>query len=360
MESTNMIKGNAIVLTNGWLDNIHAKTAHGLLRGSKRFQILGIIDSKHAGKNAGEVLDGKPLNIKIYATTAEFLENHSPKPQFCIVGVAVHGGRLPDSLRGEIIQAMQNGMSIVCGLHSFLSDDPEFRRIAEDMNVELIDVRKPRPAKELRFWSGEIFSVKTPRIAMLGMDCAIGKRTTGQFLVEACNRNGIKTEMIYTGQTGWMQGYKHGFIFDSTVNDFIGGEIERVIIECERESAPDLMLIEGQSSLRNPSGPCGSEFLKSGNAKEVILQHAPGRKYFDGVENVHGIIPPVQDEIELIRFYGARTLAVTLNEEGMSDSEMSAYQKELSKKLNIPVVRPLKEGVDGLLPVIRDFIAKSK
>jgi len=68
----------------------------------------------------------------------------------------------------------------------------------------------------------------------------------------------------------------------------------------------------------------------------------------------------VEDEIELIRFYGARTLAVTLNEEGMNDAEMEAIQKELSKKLNIPVVRPLKEGVDGLLPVIRDFIAECK
>lgn len=360
MESTEMTKGTAIVLTNGWLDDIHAKTAHGLLRGSKRFQILGIIDSKHAGKNAGEVFNRKPLGIKVYANIAEFLKNESPKPKYCIVGVAVHGGRLPDSLRGEIIQAMQNGLSIVCGLHSFLSDDPEFQRIATELNVELIDVRKPRPTKELRFWTGEIYSVKTPRIAMLGMDCAIGKRTTGQFLVETCLKNGIKTEMIYTGQTGWMQGYKHGFIFDATVNDFIGGEIERVIVECERESSPDLMLIEGQSSLRNPSGPCGSEFLKSGNVKGVILQHAPGRKYFDGVEHAHGLIPPVENEIELIRFYGARTLAVTLNEEELNDAEMKVSQKELSKKLNIPVVRPLKENMDALLPVIRDFIAESK
>ena len=67
-----------------------------------------------------------------------------------------------------------------------------------------------------------------------------------------------------------------------------------------------------------------------------------------------------EDEIELIRFYGARTLAVTMNEEGLNVTEIKAYQKDLSKKLNIPVVRPLKENLDGLIPVIRDFIAESK
>jgi uncharacterized NAD-dependent epimerase/dehydratase family protein len=99
------------------------------------------------------------------------------------------------------------------------------------------------------------------------MDCAVGKRTTGTLLLELCRKNGIKAEMIYTGQTGWMQGLKHGFIFDATVNDFISEEIERVIIECDRESSPDLILIEGQSSLRNPSGPCGSDILLSGDVK---------------------------------------------------------------------------------------------
>ncbi|MFQ5583253.1 MAG: DUF1611 domain-containing protein [Calditrichia bacterium] len=355
-----MVQGTAIILTNGWLDNIHAKTAHGLLRGSRRFHVKAIVDSKHAGKHAGEIISDVSNNIPVYKNVSETLDKLTATPQYCIVGVAVHGGRMPESLRGEILSAMRNGMSVVCGLHTFLSDDREFSKVASEEGVDLIDIRKPTPTANLHFWTGEIYSVKTPRIAMLGMDCAIGKRTTAQFLVETCLRNGIKTEMIYTGQTGWLQGYKYGFIFDATVNDFIGGEIERVILECEREAAPQLMLIEGQSSLRNPSGPCGSEFLVSGDVKGVILQHAPGRKYFDGVERPEGILPPVEEEIELIRLYGAKTLAITLNEEGWDDEKMRSYQKELAGKLSLPVVRPLTEGVEGLLPVIRQYIKESK
>ena len=42
---------------------------------------------------------------------------------------------------------------------------------------------------------------------------------------------------ITSGQTGWMQGGKYGFILDSTVNDFVSGELEKAIVECDREMA---------------------------------------------------------------------------------------------------------------------------
>jgi uncharacterized NAD-dependent epimerase/dehydratase family protein len=353
-----MIKGTAIVLTNGWLKNIHAKTAHGLLRGSQRFQILSLIDPVYSGRDAGEVLNGKPMGIPIISNVKESLTIIPQKPKYCIVGVALHGGKMPDSLRSEIIEAMRNGLSVVCGLHTYLSEDPELQQVSAESQVEIIDVRKPRMIKDLQFWTGEIYKIDTPRIALLGTDCASGKRTTGKMILEICQKNGIKTEMIYTGQTGWMQGFKHGFMFDATANDFIGGEIERVIIECVKESNPDLILIEGQGSLQNPSGPCGSEFLLSGNVKAVILQHTPGRKYFDGFDHLRREIPAPQQEIELIKFYGAETLAVTLSEEGLNNGEMREYQNELSKKNSIPVVRPMKQGVESLLPIIQKYIDK--
>ena len=60
-----MQKSNAIILTAGYLDSPSGKTAHGLIRGTDRFDILAVIDEKHAGKDAGEMLDGKRRNIPI-------------------------------------------------------------------------------------------------------------------------------------------------------------------------------------------------------------------------------------------------------------------------------------------------------
>jgi uncharacterized NAD-dependent epimerase/dehydratase family protein len=344
-----MIEGDSLVYTNGLLHTNFAKTCHGLLRGGKRFKILGVIDQVHYGKDVG---------VQVFRSVSDFMDQHQLQPRYFVVGVAFPGGQLPASCRGEIVHAMKHGMSIVCGLHQFLGDDPEFKRISEEEGVKLIDIRKPFPTSELHFWDGSIFSVKTPKIAVLGTDCAIGKRTTSRFLWETCNTNGIKTEMIYTGQTGWMQGYDHGFILDATPNDFVGGEIERVILECDRKTSPDLIVIEGQSSLMNPAGPCGSEFLLSGNVKGVILQHSPARTYFEDLENVGCIIPPLEKEIELIRMFGAEVLAITLNEENMEESAMLTYQKQLEQKLSIPINRPLKNGVEALIPVIRDFIKR--
>ncbi len=48
-------KPRAIVLTNGMLAEQGAKTAHGLIRGTERFEVAGVIDYLQAGKDAGEV-----------------------------------------------------------------------------------------------------------------------------------------------------------------------------------------------------------------------------------------------------------------------------------------------------------------
>jgi len=353
-----MVSGSAVILTNGLLDGHHAKTAHGLLRGSERFNILAVVDPVYAGRDIRQIIISLEKEVPIFRDISETLEYLPAIPDYCIIGVALHGGILPDSFRSVIIQAIQNGISIVSGLHTFLNNDPEFKDLAEQHHVKLIDVRKPPPLAELHFWEGESLKIKIPRIALLGTDCVIGKRTTGNLLKEVCQENGIRTELIYTGQTGWMQGLKYGFIFDAVINDFIGGEIEKQVMLCARDTKPDLILLEGQSSLRNPSGPCGSEFLLSGNCKGVILQHAPGRKYFDGMEKLKFLIPPVEEEIELIKMYGSQTLAVTLNEENMTETRLREYQKQLHNTLSIPVIRPLKGEMSRLMPTINNYIEK--
>ena len=44
------IKGNAVVLTNGKFNSKSAKTAHGLIRGSNRFNVVAVIDSSFSEK----------------------------------------------------------------------------------------------------------------------------------------------------------------------------------------------------------------------------------------------------------------------------------------------------------------------
>lgn len=355
-----MNKEKAIVLTNGWLKGNSAKTAHGLIRGSDRFEILAIIDFACAGQDAGMVLEGQAAGIPVFESVQAFVQAHSEKADYCLIGVAMAGGVLPDSFRGELKTALEHGISLISGLHAYLQDDAEFVRLAHENQSKLIDIRRPRPASELQFWTGKILELKTPRIAFLGTDCAIGKRTTTRLVLNACQEAGIKTEMVYTGQTGWMQSGKYGLILDATLNDFVSGEIERAVLECADDAQPDLILIEGQSALRNPTGPCGSEIICSAKVHGVILQHAPGRLYFKGTEDYGCEVPDPLTEIELIRMYGAPVIAVTLNEGEMEETELLNYQQELQSRLDIPVVRPLGEGVEKLVEIARGLISTSE
>ena len=346
----------ALILTNGRLDTEDAKTAHGLIRGTSRFQIVGVIDPLSAGKDAGEVLDGRHRNIPVYASIAEYGEFTNLTPDFGIVGVALSGGKLPDDWHNILLEAVAKRINIISTMHHPISDIPVLRNAAHRYGVQIIDIRKPKRIEDLHFWSGEIYKIRTPKIAVLGMDCCIGKRTTGRLIEEMCRENGIRAEMIYTGQTGWLQGYQYGFILDATLNDFVSGELEHAIVRCARESSPDLILIEGQSGLRNPSGPCGMEIIVSGDVKGVVLQHAPFRIHFDELEKLGCRLPDITDEIKLIKMYGAETLAVALNGEGGRPQELIRYQQALARQLGIPVMRPLAEGVSALLTVIRRFL----
>jgi uncharacterized NAD-dependent epimerase/dehydratase family protein len=350
---------NAIVITGGYLDTISAKTAHGLIRGTERFTIVGVIDHKYPGRDAGEILDGKKRNIPIYASLRDFISTGKEKAVYCVVGVATKGGVIPDSLKSTLKEALENGFSIVNGLHEYVSDIPELAGLAAKKGLEIIDVRKPKKIKDLHFWTGRIKEVKCPKIAVLGTDCAMGKRTTTRFLVEAMRKAGYKAEMVYTGQTGWMQGARYGFVFDSTLNDFISGEMEHAVVTCYHEAKPDIIFIEGQSSLRNPSGPAGAEWIVSADATAVVLQHHPPRKQYKDMEYYPAYIPHPKDEIALIKIYGAPTVALTINTSKMTEQDARNSAREYQKELGIPVVLPLEDGVESLVPVFEEIIKNS-
>jgi len=188
------------------------------------------------------------------------------------------------------------------------------------------------------------------------MDCAIGKRTTARLITQAASKKGLKTELIFTGQSGWLQGGKYGFIFDSTLNDFVAGELEHQILSCVKNENPDLIILEGQSGLKNPYGPCGTEFIVSAGAKGIILQIDPSRKYFDGLE-VHKLkIGSIEDEIKIINLYGAEVIAITLHTSYLNQKKIEVLKQNLNQNLGIPIIAPLIEDEKTLLKPVNQFL----
>jgi uncharacterized NAD-dependent epimerase/dehydratase family protein len=349
------VKETALLLTAGLLAEGNAKTAHGLIRGPSRFRLLGVVDDRHAGRDAGEVLDGRCRDLPCFASLDAALAALDETPDWLVVGVALHGGRLPRRIRAILLDGVRRGIGAVNGLHQQLADDEDLTAAAAASGAKLHDIRRTKRFAELRFWNGDALRLTVPRVAVLGTDCALGKRTTATFLLDGLRRRGLATELVTTGQTGWLQGHRHGFILDATPNDFVTGELERAVVACAEEEKPDLILLEGQSGLRNPSGPCGAELLLAAGAKGVVLQHAPGRAFFDGCEPLEARIPPIDDEIELVRRFGAEVLGIGLNGENLDRDALAAEARRLAQRLGLPISRPLEDGGEPLLDAVERF-----
>ncbi|MGA7464752.1 DUF1611 domain-containing protein, partial [Mycobacterium sp.] len=216
----------AIVYCEGVFGEQDGKTANGLVRHSQKYEILSVIDSLRAGVDAGKFLDGTANGIPVLASLAESISHAGRIPDYLICGLAPADGLLSDEQRVVLLDGIARGMHIINGLHEFLNDDAEFVVAAVIAGVTITDVRRPKAKRDLHLFSGRIFDVTCPRIAILGTDGAIGKRTTATLLVQALNARGVKAVMVGTGQTTLIQGGKYGVALDALVPQFCSGEVE--------------------------------------------------------------------------------------------------------------------------------------
>jgi uncharacterized NAD-dependent epimerase/dehydratase family protein len=352
-----MPEGNAVVWCEGAFTSTYGKTAHGLVRRTRRYVVEAVIDSTCAGRDAGEVLDGRPVGIPVVPSLDAALraaEDAGKPASHLVIGVATDGGVLPPAGREVVAAALREGLNVDCGLHEFLGDDPELSALAERHGARIRDVRRPPARGDLHFFDGRIDEVGSWRVAILGTDSAVGKRTTAWLLVDALEELGRSVVMLGTGQTAWMQGADYSIVLDSLVNDFVAGEIEHMVWSAWDECRPDVMVLEGQGSIMHPAFPGGFEILAAARPHVVVVQHAPGRRDYDGFPGrpVHPLAYQIR-AIELVG--GAPVVAVALNREGLDDDGVHEAQARLVAETGLPVHDPLREGGG---PLARSLLAQ--
>jgi len=348
------LDGNAIVYCQDAFNTPNGKTAHGLVRFTNRYKVVGVIDRNYAGKDSGKVLDQRENHIPIYESFDQAINQLNDKGieiQYFVIGLAPDGGRLPEAAKETVRKALKAGLNIDSGLHDFLSNDPELVALAQSKNVNIRDVRKTPDRNHLHFFTGEIEKVNCLKLAVLGTDSAIGKRTTAWLLVQGLEKQGRKAEMIGTGQTAWMQGAKYSMIMDSCINDFVSGEIEHAVVSAWKNENPDVIVIEGQGSLMNPAYPGGFEILAAGRPDYVILQHAPTRVEYDGFPGYK--LHDLQTQINAIKVISGReVIAVTLNHEGLQPDEIPVACQKVTHDTGLPCFDVLQDGPDELVKLI--------
>ena len=188
-----------------------------------------------------------------------------------IVGVATHGGRLHASRSAEAAprgdREAASRSSTDCT--SWPRRMPEIAEAARRKGVTITDVRNPAEEAAAALLDGRgAAPAGAPRGGprdRLRARQAHDDEDAGRGLRGGA---GLATEWIYTGQTGWLQGAPFGFVLDAPPERLRHRASSSTrSSSCARELSPELILLEGQSALRNPSGPCGSELVLAGGAK---------------------------------------------------------------------------------------------
>jgi uncharacterized NAD-dependent epimerase/dehydratase family protein len=304
------------------------------------------VDSRLAGKDAGQELAGKangiPIQHDVLRAFKACQETGTPATHL-VIGLAPDGGRLPPQARRDVVTAIQLGLHVDSGLHDFLSEDEEIAQLAASKGVRIRDIRRTPPRSDLHFFSGKIEQVDCLKVAVLGTDSAVGKRTTAWLLVDGFAAVGFQAELVGTGQTAWMQGARYSVMMDSLINDFVAGEIEHAVWSAWHEQRPDVVIIEGQGSLMNPAYPGGFEIMAAGRPDVVVLQHAPARKEYDGFPGYP--IHPLEQQIQAIELVsGKPVVAITISHEGLASAAVPETCRSIRTATGLPTYDVLLEG----------------
>ena len=200
-------------------------------------------------------------------------------------------------------------------------------------------------------FSGRIAEVTCPRIAVLGTDGAIGKRTTATILTRALNDSGIKAVLVGTGQTGLIQGARYGVALDAIPCQFCSGEMEAAVLDAFEGEHPDVIVIEGQGALSHPAY-LSSAFILRGSRR---TPSSSSMRRHDG----KSVTSPAsrcrirRREITLIQtFADTKVIGLTVNHENMSDAEVTAAITMYELELGIPATDALTRPVDRLVEMV--------
>jgi uncharacterized NAD-dependent epimerase/dehydratase family protein len=337
------------IFAEGCFSPLGAKTAVCLVRYVPQ-EVAAVIDSSQAPAPVQNIL-GFGGDIPVVGSVKDAL---SCAPNTFVLGTAPRGGMLASADRAAIIEAIENGLHVISGMHEFLNDDADLAALANQRGVILWDAR--RPPDDLGVSSGNECP-QCPVIFTVGADCNTGKMTAGMELHYGLLRGGVRSGFAASGQTGIMIVGK-GIPVDRVVADFIGGATERLV--CETAPGKEVVILEGQGSILHP-GYAGVTFgMIAGVLPSAhVLCHQPTRKM---IRNYAVPIPPLR---ELVRLYehaigGIRTIpvvAVALNTFDLDEKAARRAIENAARETGLPVTDPVRFGAGPLVQAVRAFLS---
>jgi uncharacterized NAD-dependent epimerase/dehydratase family protein len=331
-----------LILTEGNSDPLDAKTACGVLR-YREDEVVGLLDSSLAGKTTGEVLG-------IGGTTPFVASIDDAKnADTLLIGIAPAGGQLPESWRIIVRAAIERGMTVLSGLHTFLADDAEFAALVREHGAEIHDLR--RVPADLTVARNLAKNTPCFRVHTVGLDCNSGKMSTALEIDTELRRLGKKSEFVATGQTGILiSGW--GIAVDRVISDFVAGATERMIVEHQNA---EFLIVEGQGALNHPAYSGVTLGLLHGCAPQALVFCLPAGR--EAVHRFDVLFPPIEELVELAEQLAgyicpSRVVGLSVNTSSLNDDDARREIESLENRLQRPATDPYRFGVNPLIDAL--------
>lgn len=337
-----MIKAERLaILAEGKLGVLTSKTAACVVRYQPE-RVVCVIDSTRRGMVACEVL-GFGGDIPVVGSVGEAL---GLGPDSLLVGIAPKGGLLPPEWRRVVVEAVENGLNIISGLHTMLEDDPEIGPLAARRGVRVWDVRRPVLPDDV---ARGLLRHKRGRVVLtVGSDCSSGKMTAAYEVTRELKQRGVRAEFVPTGQTGMvLVGW--GQAVDRVPGDFMARVVEDLVLEAL--SRADVAVVEGQGSLVHPAYSGVTLAILHGSWPDaMIMCHQPTRKRIDEFDVE---LPPLAWLVDAyeracLPLFRSKVTAVALNTYDLDETQARAEVERTRRETGLPVTDPVRWGPDAI------------
>jgi len=313
-------------------------------------EALGFIDDDP------EKQGNKFCNSVISQDLKEVLQKTNAKSVAIMLPIGAEGTALKYA-----VEAIDNGKNVVTSFRSLpISQNEAITKFADAKGVILKEISPRLDVIRKIFGTAppmctEIlpkldYKPKTPVVFVGGTSQECGKRTTTRLLGKAAKEKGINAVVISTDEMGFEQPVDMNFRAGSLSVMDVASAVVGSIKYMEEQKNPDIIFIEGQSSLTekgniHPRG-LSAAILIGAMSDATVVCHRPNHPYREprGIEFEVRAIEAIEQ---------TKVVGISLNLRNVTNkNEIHKYEKEY----DLPTVDVTDGGASRLLDVIKDYI----
>ena len=261
------------------------------------------------------------------------------------------------------VQAIDKGLNVITSFRSLsVSENPSLVKFAESKNVVIKEI-SPRldvvekiagvaPEKSCEVLPKISYKAKAPVIFVGGTSQECGKRTTSKKLGVAAKERGLNSAIISTDEMGLEEPTDFNFRAGSLSAMDVPAAVLAAIKYVEDTKSPDIIFVEGQSSLTEIGNPhprgLSAAILIGASPDAVVIGHRPNHPY----REPRGI----NEEIKAIEAVEpTKVVGISIN---LKNANLDMDVDYFESKFDLPVEDVYQNGASKLLDAILDYLGE--